>query len=103
MARRVPSISRTYFYVFGSINGKAICMGGFSSDNEAQNAANNVKDWDNGDWMVESYRTSQIAVAKSCHKQKLSQSTGLLGESLKPIRARHVDKMKRKDDEDRIY
>ncbi len=78
-------------------------MGGFSSDNEAQNAANNVKDWDEGDWSVESYRTSQIAVAKSCHKQKLSQSTGLLGESLQPIRARHVDKMKKKEDEERIY
>ncbi|MFA5049278.1 MAG: hypothetical protein WC516_09705 [Patescibacteria group bacterium] len=103
MKGRVQGVSRTYYYVFGRINGKSICMGGFSSDNEAQNAANNVKDWDEGDWSVESYRTSQIAVAKSCHKQKLSQSTGLLGESLQPIRARHVEKKKQKDEEEKIY
>jgi len=100
MGKRIPSVSRTFYYVFGNVNGKPICMGGFQTENEANNNAEAVKDWD-GDWVVESYRTSQIAVAKSCHKQKLSQTTGLLGDSLKPIRARHVDRDR--DDEDKIY
>jgi hypothetical protein len=95
---------RLHYYIFGAVGfakgdgsgtvGKSIALGPFRSDNEAHTAANNINDWVN-DYEVCSYRTSQLAVAKSCWKAEKAQKTGNLGISLQPIRSGNSKKTSR--------
>jgi len=78
---------RLAWYIFGPIQGKTVALGPFISQNEAQTAANRITDWDLGEAPVPiSLASRELAKAKQMYKAKMSQSTGQLGISLRPIR-----------------
>ena len=85
---------RMCHYIFGAVGvakgdgsgsvGKSIALGPYRTESEAHTAASNINDWVN-DYEICAYRTSQLAVAKSCWKANKAQKTGNLGISLQPI------------------
>jgi hypothetical protein len=78
---------RIAWYLFGQISHKTVALGPFLNMNEAQTAANKIVDWDSGEPPIpESFNTRELQKAKQMYKAKISQSTGQLGLSLRPIR-----------------
>jgi hypothetical protein len=77
---------RLAWYIFGPVSRRTIALGPFLSQNEAQSAANKITDWDDEVPIPLSLPTRELAKAKQIFKAKMSQSTGQLGISLRPIR-----------------
>jgi hypothetical protein len=81
--------SRLCWYIFGVVSNdryaqRPVAQGPFGSQSEANTAANKITDFVN-DPEILSFRTTQLAVAKSQWKSLQSQKTGQLGIALRPV------------------
>jgi hypothetical protein len=79
----------------GSRKARTVCLGPFGSQNEAQTAANKITDWLTDTPEPMRYFTSDLQKAKMMYKAKMSQSSGQLGISLRPIHSANNKKTSR--------
>jgi hypothetical protein len=74
---------------------KTVCLGPFLGQNEAQTAANKIVDWLCDTPEPIRLFTSDLQKAKQIYKAKMSQSSGQLGISLRPIHSANTKKASR--------
>ncbi len=84
-------INRLRYFCFIRVSGKLVAMGPYYTESDALNAANNIKDAD-GESLIRQFRTVDIRTAKAMMRAELSQKTGMLGETLKPIKTGKMEK-----------
>jgi len=83
---------RPSWYLIGKVSGRTIFDGPFATENQALSKGEAIDDWDNNDWAVKLYMTSNLAVAKSTWKSQQAESTGSMAQSLIPIRGIKTDR-----------
>ena len=83
---------RPYFYVIGRVNGQPVFDGPHISESLAMTKGASVNDWDDNDWEVKIYHTSDLAAAKAAWKSERAEATGSMSQSLRPIRTLKSDK-----------
>jgi hypothetical protein len=74
-----------YWYVIGRVNGRPVFDGPHSSESKAYAKGSSIVDWDNNDWAVKSYRTSDLDTAKAMWKSEQAGKTGSMAQSLRPV------------------
>ena len=74
-----------YWYVIGRIDGRPVFDGPHSSESKAYAKGASITDWDNNDWEVKSYRTSDLQTAKAMWKSEQATKTGSMAQSLRPV------------------
>jgi hypothetical protein len=72
-------------WVVGSINGKTTFYGPYNTEDAANNAGNQVSDWDNGNFDLFPCDTSNMAMAKSMWKAKRAGETHSLGLAMRKV------------------
>jgi hypothetical protein len=87
-----------YWYVIGRVNGKTVFDGGHSTEAKAYAKGAAITDWDNNDWVVKSYPTSDLQSAKAMWKSEQATKTGSMAQSLRPVFSVKSNRDKRLDE-----
>jgi hypothetical protein len=80
------------WWIIGRVSGKTVFTGPYRSESEALSKANNIQDFDLGDFDVKHYPTSDMARAKSMYKAQLTDKSGLMGNAFMRIGNANSDK-----------